>query len=169
MTVNSEDFKNLKNLYNESQYDTIYDAIDLFNKLYDSMDYVIYSHELFNSECPRYDEYMTSRRGLEPVITNLIQEFKLNSDDYPAFHSYIKEGAPCDDDIYNDPDIDLDAMSDEDKEQYQASKEEMLGNILEAIKNEFDKFFIGLKVTNTIKSEETIIKTSQKQKKGRAR
>ena len=57
----SEDFKN--------------DAIDLYNKLYNSMDYVIYSHELFNSESHRYEEYMTSRRGLEPVITNLIQEF----------------------------------------------------------------------------------------------
>lgn len=70
--------------------------------------------------------------------------------------------------MYNDPDIDLDAMSDEEKKQYQASKEKELGQILESIKNEFDKFF-GLKVTNTIKSEETIIKTSQKQKKGRAR
>ena len=169
MTVNSEDFKNLGNPYNKSQYEIIYDAIYLFDKLYNSMDYVIYSHELFNSECPRYEEYMTSRRGLKTVITNLIQEFKLNSDDYPAFHSYINVGAPCDDDMYNDPDIDLDAMSDEDKQHYQASKEEDLGNILEAIKNEFDKFFIGLNVTNTIKSEETIIKTSQKQKKGRAR
>ena len=146
MPVNSEDFKNLENLYNESQYETIYDAIDLFNKLYDSMDYVIYSHELFNSECPRYDEYMTSRRGLEPVITNLIQEFNLNSDDYPAFHSYINAGAPCDDDMYNDPNIDLDSMSDEAKKQYQSSKEKELVDILESIKNEFDKFFIEMEI-----------------------
>ena len=123
----------------------IYDAIDLYNNLYKSMDYVIYSHELFNSECTRYEEYMTSRRGLEPVINNLIQEFNLNSDNYPAFHSYINAGAPCDDDIYNDPNIDIDAMSDEDKEQYQASKEKELADILEAIKNDFDKFFIELK------------------------
>lgn len=119
----------------------IYDAIDLYNKLYKSMDYVIYSHELFNSECTRYEEYMTSRRGLESVINNLIQEFNLKSDDYPAFHSYINVGAPCDDDIYNDPNIDLDTMSDEDKKQYQASKEKELSDILEAIKNEFEKFF----------------------------
>ena len=126
----------------------IYDAIDLFNKLYKSMDYVIYSHELFNSESTRYDEYMTSKRGLELVITNLIQEFNLNSDNYPAFHSYINIGAPCDDDIYNDPNIDLDAMSDEAKKQYQASKEKELCDILEAIKNEFEKFFIEMKLTN---------------------
>ena len=124
----------------------IYDAIDLYNKLYKSMDYVIYSHELFNSECTRYEEYMTSRRGLEPVINNLIQEFNLNTDNYPAFHSYINIGAPCDDDMYNDPNIDLDAMSDEAKEQYQTSKEKELCDILEAIKNEFEKFFIELKV-----------------------
>ena len=99
----------------------IYDAIDLYNKLYKSMDYVIYSHELFNSECTRYEEYMTSRRGLEPVINNLIQEFNLNSDNYP------------------------DTMSDEAKKQYQASKEKELSEILEAIKNEFDKFFNELK------------------------
>ena len=123
----------------------IYDAIDLYNKLYKSMDYVIYSHELFNSECTRYEEYMTSRRGLEPVINNLIQEFNLNSDNYPAFHSYINVGAPCDDDMYNDPNIDLDTMSDEAKKQYQASKEKELSEILEAIKNEFDKFFNELK------------------------
>ena len=125
--------------------ETIYDAIDLYNKLYKSMDYVIYSHELFNSECTRYEEYMTSRRGLEPVINNLIQEFNLNSDNYPAFHSYINVGAPCDDDMYNDPNIDLDTMSDEAKKQYQASKEKELSEILEAIKNEFDKFFNELK------------------------
>ena len=121
--------------------ESIDDAIDLYNKLYKSMDYVIYSHELFNSECTRYEEYMTSRRGLDPVINNLIQEFNLNTDNYPAFHSYINVGAPCDDDIYNDPNIDLDTMSDEAKEQYQASKEKELCDILEAIKNEFDKFF----------------------------
>lgn len=135
---------NLEKLYNESQYEIIHDAIDLYNKLYDSMDYVIYSHELFNSECPRYDEYMTSRRGLEPVITNLIQEFNLDSDDYPAFHAYINAGATCDDDMYNDPNIDVESMSDEDKKQYQSSKEKELVDILEAIKNEFDKFFIEL-------------------------
>lgn len=118
-----------------------HDAIDLYNKLYKSMDYVIYSHELFNSECTRYEEYMTSKRGLEPVITNLIQEFKLNYDDYPAFHSYINIGAPCDDDMYNDPNIDLDTMNDEEKKQYQSSKEKELCDILEAIKNEFEKFF----------------------------
>ena len=136
---------NLENLYNESQYEIIHDAIDLYNKLYNSMDYVIYSHDLFNSECIRYDEYMTSRRGLKPVISNLIQEFKLKSDNYPAFYSYINAGAPCDDDMYNDPNIDLDTMSDEDKKQYQASKEKELVDILESIKNEFDKFFIELK------------------------
>ena len=118
-----------------------HDAIDLYNKLYKSMDYVIYSNELFNSECTRYEEYMTSKRGLEPVITNLIQEFKLNYDDYPAFHSYINIGAPCDDDMYNDPNIDLDTMNDEEKKQYQSSKEKELCDILEAIKNEFEKFF----------------------------
>ena len=137
---------NLENIYNESQYETIYDAIDLYNNLFKSMDYVIYSHELFNSECTRYEEYMTSRRGLEPVINNLIQEFNLNSDDYPAFHSYINIGAPCDDDIYNVPDVYIDAMTDEAKEQYQASKEKELSDILEAIKNEFEKFFIEMKV-----------------------
>ena len=126
----------------------IYDAINLYNKLYKSMDYVIYSHELFNSECSKHDDYMTSRRGLEPIINNLIQEFNLNSDDYPAFHSYINIGAPCDDDIYNDPNIDLDTMSDEDKKQYQASKEKELCDILESIKNEFDKFFNEMKLTN---------------------
>lgn len=132
---------NLENLYNETQCEAIHDATDLYNKLYKSMDYVIYSHELFNSECTRYDEYMTSRRGLGTVISNLIQEFNLNSDNYPAFHSYINTGAPCDDDMYNDPNIDLDTMSDEDKKQYQALKEKELCDILEAIKNDFDKFF----------------------------
>lgn len=121
--------------------ETIKEALDLYNKLYKSMDYVIYSHELFNSECTRYEEYMTSRRGLEPVINNLIQEFNLNSDDYPAFHSYINIGAPCDDDMYNDPAVYIDAMTDEEKEEYQASKEKELYDILESIKNEFDKFF----------------------------
>ena len=124
----------------------IHDAINLYNKLFNSMDYVIYSNELFNSECHRYEEYMTSRRGLEPIITNLIQEFNLNSDNYPAFHSYINAGAPCDDDMYNDPNIDLDTMSDEDKKQYQALKEKELCDILEAIKNDFEKFFIEMKV-----------------------
>lgn len=126
--------------------ETIKEALDLYNKLYKSMDYVIYSHELFNSECTRYEEYMTSRRGLEPVINNLIQEFNLNSDDYPAFHSYINIGAPCDDDMYNDPAVYIDAMTDEEKEEYQASKEKELCDILEAIKNEFEKFFIEMKV-----------------------
>lgn len=124
----------------------IYDAINLYNNLYKSMDYVIYSHELFNSECARYEEYMTSRRGLEPIINNLIQEFNLNSNDYPAFHSYINVGVPCDDDMYNDPNIDLDAMSDEAKKQYQVSKEKELSDILEAIKNEFEKFFIEMRI-----------------------
>ena len=73
--------------------------------------------------------------------------FNLNSDNYPAFHSYINAGAPCDDDMYSDPNIDLDTMSDEDKKQYQASKEKELCDILEAIKNEFDKFFNELKVS----------------------
>lgn len=139
-------------IHNESQCEAISNAIELYKKLYKSMDYVIYRHELFNSECTRYEEYMTSRRGLTPVITNLIQGFKLNSNDYPSFYSYINECAPCDDNMYNDPDIDLDTMSDADIEQYQALQETKLGDILEAIKNEFDKFFNGLKVTNTIKS-----------------
>lgn len=137
-------------LHNESQCEAINDAIELFNKLYKSMDYVIYSHELFNSECTRYEEYMTSKRGLEPVITNLIQEFNLKQNDYPHFYSYINEGAPCDDDIYNDPYIDLDTIGDDAIKYYQAIQEVKLCNILEAIKNEFDKFFNGLKVTNTI-------------------
>ena len=128
-----------------TNFNSLADAIELYNKLYNSMDYVIYSHDLFNSECTRYDEYMTSRRGLEPVISNLIQDFNLNSDNYPAFHSYINAGAPCDDDMYNDPNIDVDTMSDEDKKQYQDLKEKELTDILEAIKNEFDKFFIELK------------------------
>lgn len=164
--MNKEEY--MKNLYlfNEDQIEAVEVAIDFYldKKFYGGQNFVIDIDSIFYSESADSDDF---NKTMSYVIKILCDNFNLDKDIFPSFYRFIDEGLPNDDDLYNDPDIDLEKMSDSDRESYQEDHKDKLSDELHSLGKEFEKFFNTLEKFCLQKKENLNINEYIKRKKNK--
>lgn len=131
------------------QRDVVERAVELYNDFFGQIVHYIHIDELYNSESALRHGF---KKEFDLVIPKLCEFFKLEKEQTPTFYAFIDEGLPSNDDIYHDPEVDHEAMKEEEKEQYQDKNKDKLSEILCAIGKDFEVIFNAL----TQRSEELL-------------
>lgn len=131
------------------QRDVVESAAELYNDFFGQIVHYIHIDELYNSESSLRQGF---KKEFDLVISKLTDLFKLKRAQTPSFFAFLDEGLPSDDDLYHDPEIDHEAMKEEEILQYHDNNKEKLSEILCAIGKDFEVIFNAL----TQRSEELL-------------